>query len=373
MQVVKRIFFYSFIIFVTFSSNALKAQTDTIQYLFMGHPRLDDRENEFVLKTVENLDYSKFELLLIGGDLTWHTSELTSTLEYMDCIFDLGGPNTFLAMGNHDNDNLDRLLSYTKKDRFYSFSRNNLTFIVLDTELSTPSITGAQLDIIKTVADTIKNSDYLVIVHHRIIWMADNPDLAHLKDSVAASSKNLSSSNFFPVVYPELQKVKNKGIPVYCIAGDRTNINIEYSKEDSIQFIASGMVGTYPDSANYTVVLTHIPNEHLLTYEFVPLSEMDTIKRVCEPNTSANNISIDCRIYPNPCSNQLFVQLSEPMHNIVKAELISPFGKKIFETNIPQDKKSILFDTSSLKSGLYIIRISDNQKSYTKKLFVVDK
>jgi hypothetical protein len=369
----KRILLYSLFILATFGSHALKAQTDTIQYLFMGHPRSDDKDHQYVNKTVEKLDYSKFELLLLGGDLTWNTSGQISTLEYCDSIFHLGDTNTHLAIGNHDIDNIASLLSYTQKDRYYSFSRNNLTFIVLDTELTTPDVSGSQLDLIKAVADTIINSDYLMLIHHRILWMADNPDLAHLIDSVAASSKNLGSSNFFDQVYPELQKVKNKGIPVYCIAGDRTDINIEYSIEDSIQFIASGMVGTFPDSNNFVVVFTHIPQEHILNYEFVPLSEMDTIaESPVQPTGYINNFAIDFNIYPNPCSDKIMVRLNEPEHDDMKTEIFSPQGIKIFEADIPKNKNSLTINMASLHQGLYYIRIGNNYRSLTKKIILFD-
>ena len=113
MKVPGKNLLYSLFILLTFASHALLAQADTIQYLFMGHPRYDDREHEYVLKTVEKLDYSKFELLLLGGDLTWNTSELISTLEYCDAIFNLSDTKTHLAIGNHDIDNITRLLSFT--------------------------------------------------------------------------------------------------------------------------------------------------------------------------------------------------------------------------------------------------------------------
>jgi hypothetical protein len=336
----------------------------------MGHPRDDDREHEYVLKTVEKLDYSKFDLLLLGGDLTWNTSELVSTMDYCDTIFNLGDPDTHLAIGNHDMDNINRLLSYTKKERFYSFSRNNLTFIVLDTELSTPDISGTQLDLIKAVADTIKHSDYLVLIHHRILWMADNPDLAHLRDSVASSSRNLSSSNFLNEVYPELQKVKNKGIPVYCIAGDRTDINIEYSIEDSIQFIASGMVGTFPDEDNYAVVLTHYTEEPLLEYEFVPLSEMDT---VAESSTQATNhfykSTLGFHMYPNPSPGKIIIQF-EPVNEAMIAEIYTLQGVKIMELGIPENRNIITVDMTSLENGLYQVCIRNDHVSRTEKLFL---
>ncbi len=373
MNVPLKIFPYLLFIMVSFVSHSIRAQTDTIQYLFMGHPRYDDRDHEYVLKTVEKLDYSKFDLLLLGGDLTWNTSELISTLEYCNTIFNLGDSSTHLAIGNHDNDNLARLLSYTKKNRYYSFSRNNLTFIVLDTEIGTPNISGPQLDLIKTVADTIQDSDYLVIIHHRILWMADNPDLAHLKDSVAASSKNLSSSNFFDEVYPELQKIKNKGIPVYCIAGDRTDINIEYSIEDSIQFIASGMVGTFPDTNNFAVVFTHFPQEQILNYEFVPLSELDTLPESPVQATGYKvNYPIDFKIYPNPGSGKITIQLNGQEHDAMKAEIYSAQGNKVFEVDIPENKNSLTIDLTALNKGIYYIRISNNHRSFTKKIIRTD-
>ncbi len=369
MKVPGKILLYSFFILSTSASHALPAQADTIRYLFMGHPRDDDREHEYVLKTVEKLDYSKFDLLLLGGDLTWNTSELVGTLEYCDGIFSLSDTNTHLAIGNHDIDNVPLLLSFTQKERFYGFSRNNITFIVLDTELSTPDISGLQLDLIKTVADTIQNSDYLVLIHHRILWMADNPDLAHLKDSVAASSKNLSSSNFFDEVYPELQKVKNKGIPVYCIAGDRTDINIEYSMEDSIRFIASGMVGTFTDEHNYAVILTQYTQEHLLDYKFVPLSEMDTVGRnPTQPSNIINNYTLDFNIYPNPCSGKIIIQFNEPVQDAMKAEIFSLQGARMLESDIPEYGNSITIDMTSLDNGLYCVRVRNDHVCRTEKI-----
>jgi len=362
---------FTIFILLTFSTGVLSAQSDTVQYLFMGHTRDDDRVNEHLLYTIEKLDYGKYELLLLGGDLMWSTSALTSTLDYCDSILKLGDPDTHLAAGNHDLADVAALLSYTKKERYHCFSKNNITFLILDTEISTPDITGGQLDMIKTVADTIQQSEYLVLVHHRILWMAGNPDLEQLRDSVAASSKNLSASNFFDEVYPELQKVKGKGIPVFCIAGDRTDINIEYAKEDSIQFIASGMVGTFPDENNYTVVLTHIPAEHLLTYQFVPLSEMDTVGgttvRIPE---YLFNAGIKFELFPNPSPGKFNIQLSEPDHAEMKAEIFSMQGVRLFEAEIPLNENSITINADGLVEGLYFIRIGDDRRSRTEKIFL---
>lgn len=216
------------LLLVFIAGHILPAYTreDTALYIFIGHPRSDDKTYQHVLETVEKIDYSKFDLILLGGDLTWNTSEQWSTLEYCDSIFNLGDENTHLAMGNHDKDNVADLLEFTGKPRFYAFSFNNITFLVLDTEISTPDFTGDQLALIQNVADTIETSDYLVLLHHRILWMVGVDDLSHLMDSVAASTRNLSSTNFYDEVYPNLQKAKNNGVEVLCLAGDRTDIDL---------------------------------------------------------------------------------------------------------------------------------------------------
>jgi len=68
--------------------------------------------------------------------------------------------------------------------------------------------------------------------------MIDNADLAPLLDSVGGSTSNISHTNFYDDVYSNLQKAKYQGVEVLCIAGGRTDINIEYSPEDSIYFLA---------------------------------------------------------------------------------------------------------------------------------------
>ena len=65
------------------STQSVNAQTDTVKYLFLGHPRYDDK-NEYVIKKVEKLDDERYDLLLLKEDLTWNTSALISTLDYCD-------------------------------------------------------------------------------------------------------------------------------------------------------------------------------------------------------------------------------------------------------------------------------------------------
>ncbi len=362
----KKLFLLIFIINPFISSFS---QEDTIKtYIFIGHPRSDEQPGEYVLKTVEKIDYSKYELLLLGGDLTWHTSQEISTLEYCDEIFNLGDENTHWALGNHDVSNVNSLLEFTKKPRYYAFTRNNVTFLVLDTELDSPDFTGDQLKMIQDVTDTIENSDYLILLHHKILWMIDNDDLAYLLDSVASSTSNISHSNFYDEVYPNLQKAKNKGIEVLCVAGDRTDINIEYFPEDSIYFLASGLKGSFTDENNFVILLSHNLDSGKLDWEFVALSEIDTVEN--EPPTAIQNINSALRqlsIYPNPAYNIFQIRMNSKEAMNINVEILNCAGTVIMKRNVRNDFNNINIDLSDFPTGVYYFRISNKLETITKK------
>lgn len=358
------------LIFIVFSCLSANSQEDSVLYLFMGHPRDDDKINERLLKTVEKIDYSKFSLLLLGGDLTWNTSAEVSTLEYCDSILNLGDENTHLAIGNHDKDNITSLLEFTHKPRFYAFSKNNITFLVLDTEISTPNFSGDQLALIQNVADTIEISDYLILLQHRIFWMVGNNDLAYLLDSVGQSTRNLGTTNFYDDVYPNLQKVKSRGVEVLCLAGDRTDLNIEYCPEDSIQFLASGMKGTYTDENNYTILLTHNLTSGKLDWEFLALSEIDTVNPpvvVPQINTSLQGLNI----FPNPFQDVFRISKTTGVEQRIFIEVLDLKGIKITEATLENGHNNINIDLTGFSPGVYFIRLSDRRGIVTRKILKI--
>lgn len=348
-------------------------QPDTTRYIFMGHPRDDDRQHEYLLKTVELIDYSKFDLILLGGDLTWNTSADRSTLEYCDSVFSLGDSSTHLAAGNHDLDNIADLLEFTKRPRYYAFSRNNIAFLVLDTEVSVPDFKGEQLEMIRDVADTIEKSDYLVLIHHRIVWMVGVPELVYLMDSVAASTKNLGQSNFYTDVYPLLKKVKHKGIQVLCLGGDRTDVNIRYKPEDSITFLASGMRGTVTDEENFTIILTHVIQTGNLEWDFVALSEIDTVRdESVETGLIDNAGRCELIIYPNPSAGKCFLLLNNKPGSKILVEILDNCGKRRLLKTLEGADIPFEMDVSSLSPGIYFLRVHNNQETITRKIVRID-
>lgn len=349
------------------------SQEHVKKYIFMGHPRSDDRTGEYLLPTIEKVDFTKYELLLLGGDLTWSTSEKRSTLEYCDFYFHFSSDSLHWALGNHDLANLTLLQEFRAKPRYYAFTQNNITFLILDTDISKPNISGDQLQMIKNVTDTINDSDHLILVHHRILWMANNDSLSYLLDSVAASSQNLNATNFFTDVYPLLQKAKNKGVDVLCIAGDRTNVNIEYSSEDSIQFIASGLVGTFPDNNNFVVILTHNIDTRELNYEFVSIDKLDTIgsSGTTENRVFDSSISSHDRIsiYPNPSNGQLNIKFSQIQEFNVEIEVLDLFGNSVLKKLYGYNSE-IKLDLTGYRNGIYLLKVKTNKKTFVEKISI---
>jgi hypothetical protein len=363
----KQVFFLVF--FLISDVFLVLAQQDTARYIFMGHTRDDDREHEYLLKTVELIDYSKYDLILLGGDLTWNTSAERNTLQYCDSVFNLGDANTHLAAGNHDLDNISDLLEFTGKSRYYAFSKNNITFLILDTEVSVPDFKGEQLEMIRNVTDTIEKSDYLVLIHHRIIWMIGVPELAYLLDSVAASTKNLSRSDFYTDVYPLLRKVKNKGTQVLCLAGDRTDVNIRYMPEDSITFLASGMRGTVSDEDNFAIILTHVIQTGRMDWNFVALSEIDTVRaEPVETDLYDDTASGELIVYPNPSTGKFLIFLAGEKKGDIFAEVLDMSGNSILETTFSGQDNTFEINLSSFAQGVYFLRLTNNQETVIKRL-----
>ena len=72
-------------------------------------------------------------------------------------------------------------------------------------------------------------------------------------------------------------------------------------------------------------------------------------------------------IYPNPSSSDIFLRSSE---NILKVELYDASGKLLKTTTIYPGSTIAYFDVQTLYAGVYLIKITDDFKSITKKVII---
>jgi len=218
-------------------------------------------------------------MLWLGGDLAYLTSADDETMTRVDSIYGIANPNTLWALGNHDYTDLNRIEKFTNRPAYYSTNQNGITLVVLDTQDSLSNIVGAQKDLLLEVLDSIEESSHLIILHHKLIWMYDNDDLEPQITSVSNGDFGtciycLNPNNFNSEIYPELVKVKERGVEVICIGGDigKYTNKFEYLTSEGIYFLASGI--NSGEENNKALTFYHDLITKSLTWNFKLLTEL---------------------------------------------------------------------------------------------------
>ncbi|MCH2233873.1 MAG: metallophosphoesterase [Crocinitomicaceae bacterium] len=255
------------------------AEDITHSYLHLSHTRLAD--NSGMYAPVYDIDYSQYELLLLGGDLANLTSLDDDILTHVDAVFDLGAPTTLLALGNHDYTDTEKLSNYTNRPNYFAYYQNYATFIVLDTQDSLSNIVGDQQSFLNEVLDTIQVSRQVFILTHKLIWMDGNselePQIDFISNGIAGDCFHcVNPNNFYTAVYPKLISLENSGINVTCLAGDLgfKVSSFQYSSPEGIDFYASGVDYDQPETWNQVLIIDHNITQHKVDCRFVSISEL---------------------------------------------------------------------------------------------------
>ncbi|MEL6863159.1 MAG: hypothetical protein AAFP19_02015 [Bacteroidota bacterium] len=256
------------------------AANRTERYLCLSHTRVCGYGPPGISSArYQRIDFSAFDALLLGGDLSCESSKHMETLNHLDSIFQLNKSNTLWAQGNHDDSRPHLISLVTKRPDFYTYHQSGNTFAVLNTQRDEGHILGAQLEMLQHIADTIEDSHHLIVLTHKLLWMYNHAVLAQeIKSTSNAELCEedwcLQPNNFYEAVYPLLLKVKRKGIRVMCIAGD-IGINssqFDFETIDGIRFLATGVNDNiHKDKA---LVLILDTKEETMKWQFVKLSDL---------------------------------------------------------------------------------------------------
>ena len=250
---------------------------ESYNYLHISHTRTQSKPN--LIAEAENIDYSKYDMLWLGGDLAANTSMNEETMIHVDSYLDLSNENTLWALGNHDYDDLELVEEYTGRPAYYAYAKNGICYVVLDTQDSLSNIIGDQLQMFNSVMDTLQESSHLVILTHKLIWMYSHPVLHSQIDSVSNGQFGscfycVNPNNFYDDIYPQLIAAKQGGIKVLCVAGD-IGFKVKefsYTTDEDITFLASGL--SYNEVINAGLLFKHNKEENELTWEFKILSDL---------------------------------------------------------------------------------------------------
>ena len=77
-------------------------------------------------------------------------------------------------------------------------------------------------------------------------------------------------------------------------------------------------------------------------------------------------------VYPNPAENNVYIQLKEKYALSLWLTITDLVGKEVFEKEIRLDSgnKTVPVDVSFLRNGIYMLRMSDQENVFTKKLII---
>jgi hypothetical protein len=219
----------------------------------------------FVDFMTKNDSINKFDFGMLLGDLTYIPNKETYT--EIETFIKNTGVKHYAAIGNHDE---TLSAKYFKKlfgqKTFYSFSKNDSLFIVLD-----PGKDWAiGYDQILFLKETLKKSNMyqnIFVFTHQLFWVEKDNIFSVIKPNSFAGKEN--HSNFWTEVVPLLENYNGQ---VYFCAGDvgafDNNSSIVYEKIDNYHFIATGMGGGNDDN----IIITSIYENGEVEFDIVTLN-----------------------------------------------------------------------------------------------------
>jgi hypothetical protein len=246
-------------------------------YLAVAHTRVcdgkppDEPDGRLAL-----LQPDTFAMRWIMGDLACSTSKYPATIERLDTILDFQNPNTLFAVGNHDLTDRSRLFAAIGKPSFYTFKKDGIVFLVLDTELDRCRISGPQLALFNEVVSEVGKEDVLVLLHHKLIWMPGHPDLDELISGVSniglcEGDYCLYANNFHQDIYPALWDLSESGTQVICLGGDIGARTKTFVWEENPNFFLMATGWESGDPEDRYLRFSHAVHENRLTWEYLPL------------------------------------------------------------------------------------------------------
>lgn len=277
------------IIAILFGSNGF-TQSDTLKYIFLGHPYLWGNSQKIDTR-VENIDTSEYNGIWLGGDVLSEASLYYSNFEYLDRLFNLSKPTNHWTLGNHDSRNRNRewYSEFTKRPSYYAYSQNGLTTIVMDGNISPLDCENLdkQYAMIKGVCDTITQGHLMFLIHHGIA--IDVPGVKNPSGYGHSALKNwmgncdADTATYIKTIYPMLVELESKGVNVMHVMGDVGAYKKSYHavSDDGIDYFGSGINNSYNVLKNLPItepdlvlIFKHIPKEQKMTWEFVELNNI---------------------------------------------------------------------------------------------------
>ncbi len=264
------------------------------QFFFVGHAYEWHTGGHKVDPRLEQIDYSVYHQIWLGGDVCSEASLNYSTLAYIDSLFHLGRPTTHWTLGNHDtrNGNIDWIKAFTQRDTYYTSYFDGICLMVLNTNL-TPyhcEELDRQYSMITAVCDSISQSSHLILLMHHAIWdsIPGLPDPAQYSHTDFpfwnANCFDTQRNSFRGLIYPKLIEVQKRGVQVILLTGDMgaNAKQFETTTLDGVVFMGCGLNNSYytdpeiraQQPRDKVLIFSHQAAERQLNWSFVELNTL---------------------------------------------------------------------------------------------------
>ena len=364
----------SFLFF--FTINSALAQNNPYSFFVAGHvygkPGVNNTGVHPPFKQKFSYIQSRPEIILgvFTGDIVF-PNPVAQDWDEIDADIDTLGLPVYFAVGNHDMENRP-LYESRYGDTYYSFLLEGDLFIVLDPNIDEWNISGDQLTFFDTTltnhADQVDN--IFVFFHQLLWWESDNIYAGYNPNSFAGRADSI---NFWSEIEPLAHQLSNN---VVFITGDIGSApwssDFMYDNYDNITFIASGMGDV--NGENFVVV--NIDSTNSLSYDLICLGDTDMncfgeltdyqISEVISVN-EIMDIKDNVTLFPNPATHSFNIQFNREINATV--QIFDIKGQLLIEEK--NDYNTLhQVNVTHLNSGIYFVRISDENTNKVIKLIV---
>lgn len=244
-------------------------------FIYVAHTRLDD--NRGIYSKIYDIDFSQFEMTLLGGDLAANSFSNTAIIQHLDSIFDYKSPRTLWSIGNHDKTSDARFYKTTLKKKYHAYAAHDVTFITLDSQDSLSSIVNEQKDFLLSTLDSIKTSSVLIMTH-KLIFMNGHPIMDAEIEAVCNGRRGdcfhcHNPNNFQSDIAPRLKELQASGIQVIVVGGDLgyKKSSYEYLDPSGVVYLGNGM--WHPKDWNSALVFSKL-EQSPMTYTFTAIDSL---------------------------------------------------------------------------------------------------
>ena len=294
-------------------------------------------------------------------DIDWTASTdnlaVTSYDVYIDNVFTFNTSNTNVTATGLTSDT-----NYCFKIRAKDAAGNTSGFSNEDCETTTNNGTGTT----ECLTETFENLDTSIGSYSNVSWTGDDGGTWNATDSRTDQSLNSIAIT-----------VRNGALTLPSTSGGIGTLTV------TTQRVFGGGSGTFNLKVNGNILGTIAYDDTVQTITIPNINIENNVSVVIDGNsTSGNRVkfddlsytcytalgieefnSVNVKLHPNPFKNNLTVVLNSDIETNV--EIFDILGKRVFQNAF--NRTSIL-NLQALKTGIYILRISQNNKTISKKL-----